>query len=85
MNSFLLHTLVNNDFQLLFELLDRDQEVTGRVTTAPPADLREKIARFAAGKASEEERAQMKQLLREQTDLLPVLAAETRALRASDQ
>jgi hypothetical protein len=74
--------LVNDDFQILFELLEGPpQEVTGRIAAALPADLREKVARFAAGKASEEEREQMKKLLREQPDLASVLATEVRALR----
>ena len=84
--SSLPRTLVNNDFQLLFELLEgRDQEVTGRAATRVPAELREKIARFAAGTCSEEERDQMKKLLREKPDLIPVLVTETRALRQSDE
>jgi hypothetical protein len=77
---------VKDDFQILFELLEgRAQEVTGRIATAVPPELREKIARFAAGACSEEERDQMKKLLREKPDLIPVLAAETRALRASNE
>jgi hypothetical protein len=77
---------VNDDFQVLFELLEgRDQEVTGRAAITVPAELREKIARFAAGTCSEEERDQMKKLLREKPDLIPVLVTETRALRQSDE
>jgi len=77
---------VNDDFKILFEILGaRDREVTGSGARTVPAELREKIARFAAGKCSEEERDQMKKLLREKPDLIPVLVAETRALRQSDQ
>ena len=77
---------MNADFQILFELLeDRDQEVTGRIATTVPAELRKKIARFAAGTCSEEEREQMKKLLREKADLIPVLVTETRTLRESDE
>ena len=77
---------MNDDFKILFEILEsRDQEVTGRVATAAPAELREKIARFAAGKCSEEERDQMKTLLREKPDLIPVLVAEARALRQTEE
>ena len=68
------------------EILEgRDREVTGRAARTVLAELREKIARFAAGKCSEEERDQMKKLLREKSDLIPVLVAEMRALRQSDQ
>jgi hypothetical protein len=74
--------LVNDDFQILFELLeDPAQEVTGRIAATLPAELREKVARFAAGKSSEEERDEMKKLLRQQPDLASVLATEVRALR----
>ena len=77
---------MNDDFKILFEILEgHDREVTGRAARTAPAELREKIARFAAGKCSEEERDQMKKLLREKPDLIPVLVAETRALRQSDQ
>jgi hypothetical protein len=73
---------VNDDFKILFELLEGPaQEVTGRIAATLPTDLRDKVARFAAGKCSEEERDQMKKLLREQPDLASVLAAEVRALR----
>ena len=78
---------MNDNFQILFELLEGPiQEVTGRAaTTAVSSELREKIARFAAGTCSEDEREQMKKLLREKPDLIPVLAAETRALRPSNE
>jgi len=69
-----------------FELVEgRPQEVTGRAATTVPSEVREKIAQFAAGTCSEEERDQMKKLLREKPDLIPVLVAETRALRPSDE
>ena len=77
---------MNDDFKILFKLLEgRAQEVTGRGATTVPSELREKIARFAAGTCSEEERDQMKKLLREKPDLIPVLVTETRALRPSDE
>lgn len=78
---------MNDNFQILFELLeDPVQEVTGRAAaTAVPSELREKIARFAAGTCTEDERDQMKKLLREKPDLIPVLVAETRALRPSNE
>jgi hypothetical protein len=76
---------VNNDFQILFELLEGGaQEVSGRAAATISSDLREKIANFAAGKCNEEERDQMKKLLREQPDLIPVLVTEIQALRPTD-
>ena len=78
--------LVNDDFQILFELLEGPaQEVMGRAATTVPPELRERIAKFAAGTCSQEERDQMKKLLREKPDLIPVLAAETQALRLSNE
>ena len=77
---------MNDGFQIVFELLEgRDQEVTGRTATTVPAEVREKISKFAAGTCSEEERDLMKKLLREKPDLVPVLVTETRALRQSDE
>jgi hypothetical protein len=76
---------VNDDFQILFELLEGGaQEVSGRAAAAISSDLREKIAKFAVGTCNEEERDQMKKLLREQPDLIPVLVTETRALRSAE-
>lgn len=76
--------LVNDDFQILFGLLDHD-EVTGRGTATISSELREKVTRFAAGNCTEDERNQIKQLLIEKPELIPVLANEARALRQSDQ
>ena len=77
---------MNDNFQILFELLeDPSQEVSGRIAATVPSELREKIARFAAGKCSEEEREEMKKWLREKPDLIPFLVAETRALRPSTE
>jgi len=76
---------VNDNFQILFELLDSGvQEVSGRAAAAVPSELRDKIAKFAAGTCDEQERDQMKKLLREQPDLIPVLVTEIRALRPVD-
>ena len=77
---------MNNDFQILFELLEEPaREVTGRAAATVPSELREKVARFAAGTSSEEEREQMKKMLREKPDLIPLLVAETRILRRTDE
>jgi hypothetical protein len=73
---------VNDDFKILLEFLDGDvQEVAGRSAMAIPAELKEKIARFANGKCTEEERVEMKKLLQNQPELIPTLVAETKALR----
>ena len=55
---------MNDDFKILLELLEGDaQEVAGRAAATIPAELREKIARFAGGKCTEEERDEMKKML----------------------
>jgi len=77
---------VNDDFKILLEFLEGDvQEVAGRSATTIPADVKEKIARFASGKSTEEERVEMKKLLQQQPDLIPTLVAETKALREASE
>jgi hypothetical protein len=77
---------VNDDFKILLEFFDGDaQEVAGRAAATISAELREKIAKFASGKCSEEERVEMKKLLQEQPSLIPTLVTETRALRESPE
>jgi hypothetical protein len=73
---------VNDDFKILLEFLEGDvQEVAGRSMAVIPADLKEKIARFAGGKSTEEERDEMKKLLQEQPQLISTLVLEAKALR----
>ena len=73
---------MNDDFKILLEFFDGDaQEVGGRTAAAIPAELREKIVRFANGKSSEDERAEMKKLFQDQPDLIPALVMETKAIR----
>ena len=77
---------VNDDFKILFEFFERHrQEVAGRDVATVPPDLREKLARFAEGRCSEEERAEMKQLLFEKPELIPLLVTETVALRQAQR
>jgi hypothetical protein len=73
---------VNDDFKILLEILEGDvDEVGGRSAAIIPADVKEKMARFANGKCTEEERVEMKKLLQEHPQLIPTLVAETKALR----
>jgi hypothetical protein len=76
---------VNDDFKILLEFFDGGEEVAGRSAAAVPAELREKITKFAGGKCTEEERVEMKKLLQEQPHLIPALAAEAKALRQSPE
>ena len=78
---------MNDDFKTLLEFFDGDgREVAGRTAAATiPPELREKIAKFAGGKCTEEERVEMKRLLREEPQLIPVLVTETKALRQAQE
>lgn len=77
---------MNDDFKVLLEFFDADlQEVAGRSTAPIPTELREKIAKFASGKCTEEERVEMKKLLQEQPQLIPALVSETKALRPAPE
>jgi hypothetical protein len=73
---------VNDDFKILLEFFAGEaREVAGREAPAIPTELREKIARFAGGNCTEEERVEMKKLLQAQPQLIPALVSETKALR----
>ena len=73
---------MNDDFKILLEFFDGDvQEVAGRAAATIPTELREKIAKFASGTCTEDERVEMKKLLQKQPQLIPTLITETKALR----
>ena len=73
---------MNDDFKILLEFFDGEAgEVAGRAAETIPTDLRERIARFASGQCTEEERVEMKKLLQEKPQLIPALVSETKALR----
>ncbi len=73
---------MNDDFKILLEFFDGEAgEVAGRAAETIPTDLRERIAKFASGKCTEEERVEMKKLLQEKPQLIPALVSETKALR----
>ena len=77
---------MNDDFKILLEFLEGDvPEVAGRSAATIPADVKEKIARFASGKCTEEERVEMKKMLQEQPNLIPALVTETKALRQASE
>jgi hypothetical protein len=77
---------VNDDFKILLEFFAGDaQEVSGRESATLPTELRDKIAKFASGKCTEEERVEMKKLLQEQPHLIPTLVTETKALRQAPE
>ncbi len=77
---------MTDNFQLLFQLLEADRlEVTGRTASTISPELSKKIAKFAAGQCTEAEREEMKALLGENPDLIPVLAHEAKALRPPEK
>lgn len=77
---------MNDDFKILLEFFEGGgPEVAGRAATAIPAGVREGIAKFARGDCTEEERAEIKRLLQQQPDLIPLLVTETRSLRPSNE
>lgn len=77
---------MNDDFKILLEMLEGDAaEVGGRSAPMVPADVQEKMARFANGKCTEDERVEIKKLLQEQPQLIPTLVAETKALRQAPE
>ena len=77
---------MNDDFKILLEFFEGDiPEVAGRSAATVSTDVREKIAKFASGKCTEEERVEMKKLLQEQPELIPTLVSETKALRQAPE
>ena len=77
---------MNDDFKILLEFFDGDaQEVAGRAATTITPELQEKIAKYAGGKCTEEERGEMKKLFQEQPHLIATLVTETRALRPTPE
>ena len=77
---------MNDDFEILFAFFERHrQEVSGREVETVSPDLREQLARFAEGRCSEEERAELKRLLFEKPELIPLLVNEAVALRQTER
>ena len=77
---------MNDYFKILLEFFAGDaQEVAGREAATIPTDVRDKIAKFASGKCTEEERVEMKKLLQAQPQLIPALVTETKALRQAPE
>ncbi|PZR75699.1 MAG: hypothetical protein DLM73_04760 [Chthoniobacterales bacterium] len=77
---------MDDDFKILLEFFDAEsQEVGGRAAATISPDLREMIAKVAAGDCTETERAEVKKLLQEQPHLIPILVTETTSLRPSDK
>ena len=77
---------MNDVFKILFEFFERHRsEVAGRELETVSTELREQLARFAAGRCTDEEREELKQLLFKQPELIPLLVTETVALRPTER
>lgn len=75
---------VSDDFECVLEFLQREQpEVLGRANI--PEATRQKLAKFAAGACSEDDREEVKRLLQTEPELLSALAEEVRSLRKAEQ
>jgi hypothetical protein len=73
---------VIDDFSLLFELLEYSaKEVVGRAAPTISPELREKLAKLAAGRCNDQERYELLTLLEQQPDLIPALVKEVKSLR----
>lgn len=77
---------MNDELRVLFELLEpAPPEVGGRMAVTIPPEVRQVIARFAAGNCTDEERDQIKKMLREKPEIIPVLVKEVRTLRQTNE
>jgi ribosomal protein S15P/S13E len=76
--------VVNEDFDALFRFLEEHAEdVSGRAALDVSASLRQQLAKFAAGECNEQEREQLKTLLQNQPELIPILVKEVHTRRES--
>ncbi|HSH38893.1 MAG TPA: hypothetical protein VK993_08910 [Chthoniobacterales bacterium] len=77
---------MSDDFRILLEFFEGHAlEVGGRAAAELPSELRDKLARFAAGSCTAEEREEVKNLLQHQPELIPVVVTETVALRGPSE
>jgi hypothetical protein len=73
---------MTDDFTIVFELLERHiSEVGGRAAPNISPEIREKLAKLAAGMCNQNQRPELIRLLTERSDLLPTLAREVKKLR----
>ena len=73
---------VNDDFSLLFDLLEHSpKEVLGRATPTISLETQKGLAKLAAGQCNKEERRELLNLLEQHPDLIPLLVKEIKNLR----
>ena|GEM_PF-1157070 len=74
-----------NEFDAVFKLaFDVPVEVSGRAAVEVPQAMKDRLARFAAGATTEEEREEIKKLVLAQPELIPFLVEEVKRLRATN-
>ena len=74
-----------NTFEILSGFLARyDDEVVGRESSILPAEVGERIRRFARGKLPRPEQVELLRQLDEHPDWVAALAAEVKNLRTDD-
>jgi len=73
-----------NTFEILAGFLARcDEEVEGRETSAPPAEIFAQMRSFARGQLPSAGQAELVRQLNAHPDWIAALAAEVKALRAT--
>jgi hypothetical protein len=71
-----------NTFETLAGFLARyDDEVVGRETSPPPAEVAARMRSFARGQLASPEQAELVRQLNEHPDWIAALAAEVKAMR----
>ena len=74
-----------NEFDAVFKLaFDIPIEVSGRAVVEVPQVMKDRLARFAAGATTEEEREEIKKLVLERPELIPFLVEEVKRLRGAN-
>jgi hypothetical protein len=73
---------MTHDFSILFELLEYERaEVAGRASSTISRDIREKLAKLAAGQCNDKERRDLLRVLNEQPESISELVREIKRLR----
>jgi len=75
---------MTDDFSILFELLEYEgAEVAGRGSLTISREIRETLAKLAAGRCNDKERRHLVGALSEQPELISELVKEIRKLRGA--
>ena len=74
-----------NEFDAVFKLaFDVPVEVSGRSYVEVPPATKDRLASFAAGATTAEEREEIKKLVLERPELIPFLVEEVKRLRGAN-